>query len=145
MASEGSLIHCFCPVREGPSGGGGGGRWQGGGGGTRHRRTLFGIPLLSCWAACSPQSPDMFSALRCLKGMWSQGGRWFGSAHCAGSELSNCVGGFRREGERERKLVKRRRRLGVLDAKDMPQTAECILNFSMKYYGNSRPSKSLKS
>ena len=41
----------------------------GGGSGTRHRRTLFGILLLFCGAACKSLSPDMFSALCGFKGM----------------------------------------------------------------------------
>ncbi len=45
----------------------------GGGGGQRHRQTLFGILLQFCRVACTSQSSDMFPALRCLKGMWSQG------------------------------------------------------------------------
>lgn len=64
------------------------------GGGQRHRRTLFGILLPLLYV--SELRHVLCSAL--FAGNVKSRGRWFGSAHCGGSEPSDCVGGMKDAG-----------------------------------------------
>lgn len=61
------------------------------GGGQRHRRTLFCILLPLLYV--SELRHVLRSAL--FAGNVKSRGRWFGSAHCGGSEPSDCVGGMK--------------------------------------------------
>lgn len=72
VVSEGSLIHCFCLLKEAPPDGGGEG-----GGGQTERQTVpvqYSLSVLSTGLYVS----ELRHVPHCLKGIWNQEGSWFG-------------------------------------------------------------------